>query len=65
MKQTIEVYVTPLSQSWLAVAHRAGDMPLLQVQAPSERDAMQELCARLLELRDGIDELVKRMEATP
>lgn len=65
MKQTIEVYVTQLSQSWLAVARRHGELTLLQVEAPSEREAMQQLCARLLELRDGIDELVKRMEATP
>lgn len=55
MKQTIEVEIRQLSTSWLAVAIRKGDLPLLQIQAPSEREATQEIYLRLRELRDGID----------
>lgn len=62
MKQTIEVEIRQLSTSWLAVAVRKGDLPLLQVQAPSEREVMQEIYLRLRELRDGIN---AALEAAP
>ena len=62
MKQTIEVEIRRLSTSWLAVAVRKGDLPLLQIQAPSESEAKQKIYVRLRELRDGID---AALEAAP
>ena len=62
MKQTIEVEIRQLSTSWLAVAVRKGDLPLLQAQAPSEREVMQEIYLRLQELREGIN---AALEAAP
>jgi hypothetical protein len=61
VKQTIEVEIRRLSTSWLAVAVRKGDLPLLQAQAPSEREVTQEIYLRLRELRDGIDAALKEM----
>lgn len=61
MKQAIEIEIRQLSTSWLAVAVRKGDLPLLQVQAPSEREATQEIYLRLRELRDGIDAVLEAL----
>jgi hypothetical protein len=62
MKQTIEIEIRQLSTSWLAVAVRKGDLPLLQAQAPSKREATQEIYLRLQELRDCIN---AALEAAP
>jgi len=60
VKQTIEVEIKRISLGWLAVARRNG-VWILQVGAPSEKEATQEIYLRLRELRDGIDAVLKEL----